>query len=200
MARVGIPPELIAAVGQPHVTAALLMDLQLSTGTIYLATTAYPITWNGNSYLGAAGIGTIEPMTETARGAVGMRFTLPLVNAAAIASAMTERIQGRPVILRALVVVDEEIPGVYAGPFPGVFVDPGVWVGKLDSSELDLYGEEPKLVVTAEHEMFGWDRPRNSRASHDEHMRRHPGDEIHKYMASTVGKRVVWPAVDFFNK
>jgi hypothetical protein len=191
MARVNIPPELLAALQRDHVTHFLLLDLLLSTGIIYLATTPFPVTWNNQTYLGAAGIGSIEPVTETSRGAVGLRFTLPLVNAAAIASAMTERIQGREVILRYAVVDDATTP-------PTLRVDPVVWRGKLDASELDLYGPEPKLTVTAEHDMLAWDRPTGAVASHDEHQRLHPGDTFFRYAAETVDKRIVWPARSFF--
>ena len=193
MSRINIPPELLAALQHDHVTHFLLLDLALVTGTIYLATTPFPVQWNGHTYLGAAGIGSIEPVTETARGAVGLRFTLPLVNAAAIASAMTERIQGREVILRYAVVDDSTAP-------PTLRVDPVVWRGKLDASELDLYGPEPKLTVTAEHDMLGWDRPTGAVASHDEHQRLYPGDLFFAYAADTVDKRIVWPARSFFTQ
>lgn len=193
MSRTAIPQELLAALQREHVTQFLLLDLDLDGAPLYLASTPFNVSWDGRTYLGAAGIGSIAPVTETGRGAVGLEFTLPLVNDAAIASAMTERIQGRECILR-LAVVDDSTPP------PTMRVDPVVWRGQLDASTLDLYGPEPKLTVTAEHDMLGWDRATGTVASDDEHRRINPGDDFFKYAAETVDKRVIWPARSYFTK
>lgn len=193
MSRANIPPAMLAALQRDHVTQFLLLDLLLVGGPQYLSTTPFDVVWGGNTYRGAAGIGSIEPVTETSRGATGLRFTLPLVSAAAIASAMTERIQGREVILRYAVVDDSTQP-------PTLLVDPVVWRGALDASELDLYGPEPKLTVTAEHDMLMWDRPTGAVVSDDEQQRLYPGDGFLKYAAETVDKRIVWPARSYFTR
>lgn len=188
MSRINLPLELLARFQDANVTAFLLLDIQLDSGPQRLASLPFNVEWNGATYLGATGIGTIEPITETSEGAEGMLFRLPLVNQAAIASALTEAIQGRPVTLR-LAVVDGTT----------LRVDPVVWKGTLDTHDIQgLYGDAPELIVRAEHQMLVWDTPKGIRLNSADHERRYPGDGFYKYANEMVDKRIRWPAKEWF--
>lgn len=187
MSRSSLDSNLLAALEAANVTMFVLVELNFDSGRVYLCDLAFNVPWNGNTYLAAQGIGTIEPITETDTEARGIVMTLSAVNQAAIAQALTEDIQGREALIR-LAVVDGTT----------LRVDPNVWQGVMDVMTIEGNGQQPVIRVTAEHQMIAWQQPSGSLFSDAEQQLRNPGDRFFEYAAQVAEATIVWPNASFF--
>lgn len=183
----GLDSSLATALAQPHVTLLLLLELGWDSGTQYLTTAPHDVQWGGHTYLAASGIGSIEPTTETATEARGLTFTLSAVPTSAIALALAEQVQGRPVVLR-LGVVDAGV----------LRVDPGMWSGRFDVMTVDDSAPNPVIRVTAEHAMLAWQTPTGALFSDAEQQAEHAGDLFFAFSAQMAEATLVWPNKSFF--
>lgn len=192
MSRTGLSTEFKAAVVQPHVTMLVLLELYLDGGTQYLVSTPHDVTWNGNTYVAAQGIGTIEPTTETDTEARGLTFTLAAHGSANLAGAF-EDVQGRAVILRLAIVDETTSP-------PTLRVDPNVWSGTLDVATIDDNPAAPVIRVTAEHSMLAWQQPPGHLFSHQQQQLIDPTDLFFEHAAALAEATIVWPDKSFFRQ
>lgn len=187
MSRTNIDSNTAAALAAANVSMFALVELDLDSGRLYLADLPFTVTWNGNDYLGASGIGTIEPITETDTEARGILLTLSAVQSAAISTALTEDVQGRECLIR-LAIVDGTT----------LRVDPCVWRGVMDVMTLEDDGQQPVLRVTAEHQMIAWQQPSGSLFSDAEQQARYSGDKLFEFSAQIAEATIVWPSAAFF--
>lgn len=177
------------ALQQPHVIKLLLIELGFDSGTQYLTSAEHAVDWGGHTYLAANGIGTIEPITETALEARGLTFTLSAVTESAVAGAITEPVQGRPVVLR-LGIVD-------AGTLR---VDPNMWTGTFDQMVIDDSADAPVIRVTVESELIAWLQASGLLFSDQEQQERHPGDLFFQSAAAMAEATITWPNKIFFQR
>ena len=177
------PPMLASALAAPHVVMVLLLEMGFTSATVRLAACAHDVEWGGHTWTAAQGIGSIDPITETATGAKGLRFTLSAAAPASIAGFFAEPIQGRPVVLRLLVIE----------PGGTVREDPNVWSGTFDIPQLDDT-TTPVITVTAEHEMLAWQQPSGTLFSHQDQQAVDPDDRFFEFAASMAEATLVWPS------
>ena len=189
MSRRDITPAMQAAFAQAHVTAFVLLELGFDTGTQYLAALPFDVVVDGITYQAAQGIGSIEPITETAGYAAGLAFTLSLLTEAAIASAITSDYQGRPVTIK-LAVVDGTT----------LRIDPVAWRGSLDVPTLTDGARSAQVRVTAESEFIRWQQPTGQLFSDADHQAAHAGDLYFQFAAAASQDTVVWPGKEFFKR
>lgn len=189
MSRISLPSGLTTALAAAHVTWFALVQLDLDSGTVYLASTPHDVDYGGHTWTGAQGIGTIEPVTETADGAQGIAFTLSGVPSSAIAGVLTEDVQGRAVTLM-LVVLD-------AGTWR---VDPCVWQGALDVQTIEDSGDTATIRVTAEHALIGWQQPSGRLFSNEQQQADYSGDKFFEFASALADQPIVWPGKEFFRQ
>lgn len=189
MSRTALDAPTLAALAAAHVTSFLLIDLGFDSGTQYLTSAPHDVPWAGNTYQTALGIGTIEPLIETDTAARGLNFTLSAVPQSAIAGALTEPIQGRPVTVR-LAVVD-------AGTLR---VDPSVWQGRFDTMTIEDNATGPVIRVTAEHAMIAWQQASGYLFSDQDQRQVDGNDLFFEYAAQMAEATIVWPNKSFFQQ
>lgn len=175
-----------AAMRAPHVSRFLMGYLGFSSGAAYWCGLPVPVQYSGRTYDPMFGLLHVEPVTETPDSAQGIRLVFSGVTEAAIAAAQTEDVQGRPCQIH-LAIVDGGV----------LRVDEGVWIGQMDTMSIDD-GDEPRIVITAEHMMTLWDRPRPVLCSDPEQQSEYPGDLGCQYVARQETASVAWPSADFF--
>lgn len=183
-----LPSGLATAAAAPHVTHFVLLEIELDGGSIYLASAPHSVDYGGNTYQAAAGIGTIEPLEEIDGVARGLTFTLSLVSEAAIASALTEHVQGRAVTLRWAAITAA-----------GLQVEPTTWRGYMDVQTIED-GAAPVLRVTAEHAMIRWDQAPGILFSHADQLEVDAADLFFEHAAAMVDKTISWPSKEFFRQ
>lgn len=187
MSRTNIDAPTLAALQAAQVTMFVLLELDFDSGRQYLVDLPFNVDWNGNTYLAAQGIGTIEPITETDSEARGVVLTLSAVSQAHIATALTEDIQGREVLIR-LAIVDGTT----------LRVDPCVWRGVMDVMTIEGDQTQPVIRATCEHQMIAWAQPSGALFSDAEQQQRHAGDKFFEFAAQVAEATIVWPAAAFF--
>lgn len=175
-----------AALRKPSVKSFLMGRLGFSSGDAYWCSLPYPVDYDGNTYMPMWGLLSIDNVSETADSAQGLRLVFSGVSDAAIAAVQTEDVQGRPCELH-LAVIDEGV----------LRVDEGVWIGEMDvmTAEDDT---EPRITITAEHQMTLWERARVVLCSDAEQQAEYPGDLGCEYVAQMETATIAWPSADFF--
>lgn len=176
-----------AALRQPHVKRFVMGLLDFQSGPAYWCGLPYPVVYGGRTYDPTFGLLSIDDIAETGDSSQGLKLVFSGVTAAAIAAAQTEHVQGRRCELH-LAVIDA------AGQLQ---VDEGVWIGEMDVMYAED-GDEPQLVITAEHMMTLWERAKPVLCSDAEQQAEYPGDLGCQYVAQMETANVVWPSADFF--
>lgn len=177
-----LPTAFADAVQREHITWFWLAELQLLSGTVRLAGLDFDVEWNGQSWLGARGLGSIAPIEETPNAITGLQLTLAGVTEAHIATLLSENIQGRPVIIRLAVLDTSTEP-------PSLAVDPNVWQGLLDVQR--FVEARGTITATAENRLVEWDRPRLLRYSDEDHRRLWPEDRFFRLAAAMAERDIV---------
>ena len=101
------------ALASPAVDLAVLVEMAFSP-VLYLATSAVPIVWGGNTYLAAGSLGAIEDLRDSAGDSQGVKFAIsgiPTENIALVlgTSARNTRCILRPPILNAHTQASEDV-------------------------------------------------------------------------------------------
>jgi hypothetical protein len=189
VSRSNLPAATKAALAQAHVTAFAVLELGFDSGTQRLAALPFDVEVEGQTYTAAQGIGTIEPIKETGAQAAGLAFTLSGVPSSAIASVLTEPLQGRGVVVK-LVVVDGST----------LRVDPVVWQGTLDVPTITDGGQTAQIRITAEHAMLRWQNPTGQTYTTADQAARNPADKFFDAVAQVAKDTLVWPSKEFFRQ
>jgi hypothetical protein len=175
------------AIALPHVNVFPLLEIQFASGTDYICGLDHDVTYGGNTYLAAGACLGIDQIVETATTAEGLRISLAGSRSADVSLALGEKIQGRTVKIR-LAVLD-------AGT---VVADENVWTGLGDTMTLQDDAENCVVVLTAEHMMAVWDRPRPVRYTDAQQQKLFPGDLGLQYIEDMAESQIVWPGKEFF--
>lgn len=189
MSRENLDSSTLAALAAANVQMFILVELDFDAGRVYLCDLPFSVVWNGNTYLGSAAIGSVEPITETDAEARGIAFTLSAVPSANISTALGEEVQGRKALVR-LAIVDGTT----------LRVDPCAWQGVMDVMTLDDNGQQPVIRVTAEHQAIAWQQPSGAMFSDAEQQARYPGDKAFEFAAQIAEATIVWPSAAFFRQ
>jgi hypothetical protein len=177
-----------AAIAAGHVNIFPLVELQFASGTDYLSGLDHDVAYGGNTYLAAGGCIGIDRIAETATQTEGLRISISGSPAANVALVLAEKVQGRLAVVR-LAVIDA------AGALQ---VDDNVWTGLMDTLALQDSPDACTAVITAEHMLAVWDRPRVLRFTDAQQQASYPGDLGFQYVEEMAEASVVWPGKEFF--
>lgn len=165
------------------VPALLLVDLDFSSGHLYVNNSALTFAWNSQTWLGLANLGSVEAIAEhSGLEMSGVRLTLTGIPSEMISIALGEHYQGR-----ACVIYLAPLSSDYA-----VLADPvQVFSGRIDTMEISL-GETASITMTAESRLTDWERPRVRRYTHEDQLAEHPGDLGLEFVPQMAEKVLVW--------
>lgn len=188
MTRLSLPGAFTTALSAGHVTVFPMIELRFASGTDYICGLDHDVSYGGNTYLAAGRCIGIEKITETAQQTEGLKIILDGSLSANVALVLAEKVQGRLVILR-LAAVDG------AGALQ---VDDNVWSGMMDVLALSDDPESCQAVITAEHMLAVWDRPRPLRYSDAQQQALFSGDLGLQYVEEVAEAQMVWPGKEFY--
>ena len=170
---------------------AVLVEMDLASGALYLNTAGIDMVIGGVTYYGTKGLGRIDTVEDTPAEMKALNFELSGAPASAIALALTEPVQGKAVRIK-VAIFD---PATYQPLQTDLR-----WSGQLDAIGISDGQPTAVLSVTAEHGGIDLVRPANSLFSDAEQQRLNPGDTSLQYMADQVDVKVVWPSAAYFRK
>ena len=184
------PAELTALQSNP-LPLAVLVEMYLAEGPLFLNTSSLDLTIGGSVYYGTKGLGKIGAVQETPAEIKQLTFELSGAPATQVAFALTEQVQGRTVNIK-LAIFDPSTYQVLGAHLK--------WSGYLDALTITDSPSAATITVTAEHAGIDLIRPSGSLYSDAEQERLYPGDPSLQYLVDQVDLRVVWPAAAYFDK
>ena len=157
---------------------------------LYLTTGGRNVDWGGHTWVAGA-LGDVEAVEDSADEMLPLRFTLPGLNEDQIAVALEPGTEGKLVqVWDAWIDPDDGQCADACGP---------VWSGTLNVPQL-TDGVQADLTVTAEHGGVTALRPRASRYTNAEQLRRFPGDTCLDRDPGTDAAPVKWPAASYWER
>lgn len=180
--------DFVTACLAGHLRPVPLLDVHFAAGWQYVSALDHAVDWAGHTYTPTYGCMSIGTTHETGDSYEGLQIQISGVTASSIALALTERVQGREIVLRLGLVTDT-----------GLVVDDNAWSGLMDVlSVSDGADGNAVIVIRAEHVMATWDRPRVGRYTDADQQARHFGDGGCRHAAALESAVFVWPSADFF--
>jgi hypothetical protein len=186
----------LALIASGQVALAQLVRLDFTSGTLAWNTSNYPITWSGVTYVGAAGLGTIQTVDDSPGEVKGMQFEISGVSSSNVSLALdgADEWQGTPVtILTALIdltdltkinVLDAEIE----------------WSGIGDTMNLSEDGETCAVTATAESSAVDLLHGIPLTYTQADQQTLHPGDSAFMYVNQQADQPIVWPDRTYFQR
>lgn len=171
-----LTPAVDAQVQAPYFTTCRLFLGQWPSEWLRLTDAAYPIIWNGATYLSTGGMLAAEDLEENGDlKTLQTRLKLSLPDAALFAKVESYSLTGIPIsIWRAF--LDEN---------GAVIPDPILLMrGFSNGGAYDLTGETADIIIEVVDEMADFDRVKGRRTNHTEQMALYPGDRGFAFVSS----------------
>lgn len=179
---------LLTALASASKGLVTLVQMDL-TATVRMNSSAWTLTWDSQTWLPTAGLGSISPIEDSPGEIKGFSFALSGVSTANLAIALDEPLQGKAVT-------------VYTAIFDtatSTIIDAvAEWSGRLDTMTIEEQGAAATITASAEHAGIDLLRPRGLKYSNQDQQRLYAGDIFFEYVVDTADREIVWPAASFF--
>lgn len=176
----------VTALGSASVPLVLLVEMAFSP-VLYLASSAVDIVWNGQTWLGAGNLGSVEPVRDRSGDEGGLQFTLTGVPSAAIALALGTSVRNRACTLRLAV----------CNPTSQAIEDVTV-IGTFRMDQMTIAGATIGVTAFPMSRLFSRARP--IRYTDGDQQLVSAGDRSLEFIVSQANKQDVWPAAAWFRK
>lgn len=161
-----------------------LVDMEFTSGSIYLWSGLGDLTFNSNTYIGAGdllSIGSLQENTELT--ATGAKITLGGIKQSLLSLARDEPYQGRPIKIR-LGGFDEN-GDLIASPVI-------VFSGFMDVMTISDNGETSTITVSAENKLIAFQKTAVRRYTAEDQKIDHPTDKGFEFVAKIQEKEIIW--------
>lgn len=184
--------DTLTALAQPSVPLVQLVLLDFAAGAVALNSSTWDLVWDGITYKGAYGLGTISTINDSPGEIKGLSLTLSGVSASAVSLALDggDDWQGVPFYAKTA-ILNSDFQVVDA---------PTDWSGRGDV--LSLSEDLETCAVNASAESTGVDLLRGSAMtySHADQQALHPGDMSMEFVVDQTGQPVIFPSKEYFYK
>lgn len=174
--------EAASQSASPH--TVFFVKLEFDGGDVTLCTWDSTLSFGGDDYIGAGGIGSIGAVDEDSDlSRSTLSLTLRGLPTDILSIVMNEHFQGRTATLRL----------GYLDPVTGQLVaDPIILHrGRMDTYAVEQ-GETLSITLTVESRFAAWDRPLVRRYNNADQQLRYPGDRGLEFVEQTVEKPIFW--------
>lgn len=160
------------------------VKLEFDSGDVLLHTGLGDLSFGGDTYTGAGGIGSIDTVEEDSElSRSTLKLTLRGLPNDIISIVLNEYYQGRRATLY-LGYLDQATRQLVA--------DPGiVYRGRMDTASVSQ-GETCSVTLTVESVFAAWDRPLVRRYNNADQQARFPGDRGLEAVEQSSEKQIVW--------
>ena len=178
------------ALASPAVDLAVLVEMAFSP-VLYLATSAVPIVWGGNTYLAAGSLGAIEDLRDSAGDSQGVKFAISGIPTESIALVLGTSARNKRCILR-LAILNADTKAIEDVSTLGTFL--------LDQMSINEAGATSTISVTAHPMARVFGRPKPLRYTDGDQQLVSPGDRCLEFISSQATHQDVWPAASWGRK
>ena len=182
-----VSAPLAAAFSAGTAVIVTLLRLDFPSGSIFLNSSTWDFTWDGNVYKGAFGLGSISAVPDQPGELQGLQLELQNVDAAHLALALddADEVQGSLVTL-STAILDNTTYQIL-----GVELD---WVGYADKMVIGEDGETGTVGLTAESKGVDLLRGNPLVYNDPDQQALFPGDRAFEYVVAQADQPVVWPS------
>lgn len=179
-----------AALSNGVVLMAILVEMDL-TEPLCLNTSSLNLVIGGVTYFGTAGLGTIEPITESGSDLTQLSFTMAGVQPTSLALALEEPVRGKAVRMKLAIF----------NATTGALIDTSLrYAGTLDTMSIADARDSSQITVTSEAAELSLLRPAGIYFNDSDQQALHPGDPSLQYVNDQSDEEIVWPASTYFAK
>ena len=176
--------EMQAVATAELVRPVYLVDMEFSSGSIFIWSGMGDLSYNSNTYLGAGDLLSIGAIQETAElTANGATVTLGGIKQSLLTLARDEPYQGRPLILR-LGAFDEN-GDLIASPVI-------LFSGFMDIMTIADSGDTSTITITVENKLIAFQRTAVRRYTAEDQKIEHPTDKGFEFVAKIQEKEIIW--------
>lgn len=160
---------------------------------IYLNTSTWDLTFGGNVYKGAYGLGSISAVSDKPGEISGISLELAAGSPAIIALALdgADEVQGTVCTIRTAIIETTSYTVLDA---------PIEWSGTLDTMSIGEDGNSAVVSVSAESKAVDLLRGTPSMYVDEEQTIISPGDRSFKYVVDQVDKPLIWPSRGYYQQ
>lgn len=179
------------ALGSPALGLVQLVRMGFTPTPVVLNTSTWNIAFGGDTYLGAAGLGSISAVTDKPGAVQGVTFELAAGASSVISLALDAAgtVQGTPCTIRTA-IIDAATGAVLDAPLE--------WAGTLDTMTIAEDTEGAVVRVTAESKAVDLLRGKPSFYADQDQVLINATDRSFRYVTDQIDKPIVWPARSFF--
>jgi hypothetical protein len=176
--------EMQAVATAELVRPVYLVDMEFSSGSIFLWSGIGDLTYNSNTYLGAGDLLSIGAIQETAElTANGATVTLGGIKQSLLTLARDEPYQGRPLIIRL---------GAFDGNGDLISSPVILFSGFMDIMTIADSGDTSTITVTVENKLIAFQRTAVRRYTAEDQKIEHPTDKGFEFVAKIQEKEIIW--------
>lgn len=181
----------LAALSSGSLAIVQLVYMGFSTTPIALNMSTWDLVWEGVTYKGAYGLGTVSAIVDKPGEIQGMTFELHGVDAAKISLALddVDIVQGTPCVIRTAIIETVNYTILEA---------PIEWTGTLDAMSIAEDGGQATITVSAESRAVDLLRGTPSFYNDPDQRAINAADGSFSYVVDQIDKPVVWPNKSFF--
>lgn len=182
---------VVTALSAREVALVTLVKLAFSSGTILLNSSNWNLTYAAETYLGAAGLGTISVISDQPGELPGLQLELMRVDSAYISMALDDA----DVVQGAAVTISTAIMDV--ANMTILHVEPD-FTGYGDTMAIAEDGQSCSISMTVESKGVDLLRGNPLTYSDADQQSLASGDRYFEYVADQADKPVVWPSRAYF--
>jgi hypothetical protein len=181
---------VVTAINSGALAIVQLLAFEFASTPIYLNTSTWDLVWDGKTYKGAAGLGTVSAITDKPGEVQGLNLQM-FGDASHVAVALDsgDVVQGTPLVIRTAII---EVANYT------VLDAPVEWTGTLDTMSIGEDGQQCTVNVSAESRGVDLLRGNAWLYSHEEQMLINATDNSFKYVVDQQSKPIIWPAKAFY--
>lgn len=179
---VGLDPDVIAALNQPHVSALYALKLDLVSGVSRVHSGLGPLVIGGETYYGVGSMGSVGPQKEQlSTSPTKLTVALGGLDDSMLAEVMRERIVDRMAWLYLVVIGADGVPLDACLQFKGRIAQTPIKAGKTNTIQL-----------TISNIFEDWQKGLNLRCTDESHRRIYPNDRFFRYQNEMADKSIFW--------
>lgn len=184
--------DVLAALAAGEVVLVQLVYLDFPSGAIALNSSNWNLVWDGVTYLGAAGLGSVSSVRDSAGGSVqGITLELAASDSAMVSLALdgSNEVQDSPVTVRTA-ILDTSTYQILDAPID--------FTGRCDV--MSISGARGSEVISVSVESSAVDLLRGNPLTYSDADQQalYPGDLAFEYVVDQADKPVIWPSREFF--
>lgn len=184
---------VLALLASGHVGVVQLVLLEFPGGDVALNSSNYDLVWDGVTYKGAFGLGSVSPINDSPGEVKGISLELLGADSASLSLALdaADEVQGAPATIRSALI--EETAGGFV-----VRDAPIDFAGLCDRMTIAEDGQTCAVSVSVESAAVDLLRGNASTYGDADQRALFSGDRAFEHVVAQADKRDVWPSREFF--